>query len=138
MYALGFPLLLVSFAVYNIVAFIFLLPPDIWTAQAIAVPMPSGVLWRLTWEDILIAVAMLLLWVEIVKSASIGVRTIVDHGLSMLLFAGMLAEFLLVKSTGTSTFFLLLVISLVDVLAGFAIGARSAQRQVAIEAPVQP
>ena len=40
MYLLGFPLLLVPFAIYNIVAFILHLPPDIWTAQAAAVPTP--------------------------------------------------------------------------------------------------
>ena len=49
-----------------------------------------------------------------------------DHVLAMLLFVVMLVEFLLVKSAGTSTFFLLLIISLVDVLAGFIIGIRGA------------
>jgi hypothetical protein len=138
MYLLGFPLLLIPFALYNIVAYIFFLSPDIWTAQAVAVPMASGQIWKLTWEDILLALAILLLWVEIIKSTQIGLRTIVDHVLSMLLFVAMLVEFLLLKSAGTSTFFLLLVISLVDVLAGFIIGVRSAQRQVEIETPAKP
>ena len=39
---------------------------------------------------------------------------------------------------GTSTFFLLMMISLVDVLAGFIVGMRSAQRQVEIEGPERP
>ena len=137
MYVLGFPLLLIPFAIYNIVAFIFFLPPDVWVAQAAAVPMISGQTWRLTWEDILLAIAILLLWVEIIKSTQIGARTIIDHVLSMLLFIVMLVEFLLVKSAGTSTFFLLMVISLVDVLAGFIIGIRGSQRQVEVETPVK-
>jgi hypothetical protein len=133
MYLLGFPLLLISFAIYNIVAFILLLPDTIWTAQAVAITMTSGQIWILTWEDILIAGSLLLLWVEIIKSTRIGMRGVMEHVLSMLLFIAMLIEFLLVKRAGTSTFFLLLVISLIDVLAGFIIGMRSAGRQVEVE-----
>jgi hypothetical protein len=133
MYLLGFPLLIIPFAVYNIVAFIFLLPSDIWVAQAIAVPMTSGQVWKVTWEDIILAVSILLLWIEIIKSTQIGIRSIIDHVLSLVLFVAMLIEFLLVKSAGTSTFFLLLIISMVDVLAGFIIGIRGSQRQVEIE-----
>jgi hypothetical protein len=133
MYLLGFPLLLISFAIYNIVAFILLLPDTIWTAQAVAVPMTSGEIWVLTWQDILVAGSLLLLWVEIIKSTRIGMRGVMEHVLSLLLFIAMLIEFLLVKRAGTSTFFLLLVISLIDVLAGFIIGIRSATRQVEVE-----
>ena len=51
----------------------------------------------------------------------------------MILFVAMLVEFLLVKAAGTSTFFLLLVIAMVDVLAGFIISIRTGPRQVEIE-----
>ena len=50
----------------------------------------------------------------------------------MILFVGMGAEFLLVKQAATSTFFLLLVISFVDVAGGFAISMRAAQRDVMV------
>ena len=133
MYILGFPLLLVPFVIYNIVAFIFVLPPGIWTSQAATVPMLSGQIWTLTWEDIFLAGSIVLLWVEIIKSTRIGSRVIMDHVLSMLLFIGMLVEFLLVRRAATSTFFLLLTIGLVDVLAGFIIGIRGSQRQVEVE-----
>jgi hypothetical protein len=129
MYLLGFPLLLIPFAIYNIVAFVFLLPPEFWTTQAAAVPMKSGQIWILTWQDIFLAVSIFLLWVEILKSTRLGNRTIMDHVLALLLFVAVLTEFLLVKSAATSTFFLLLVISLADALAGFAIGNRGATRQ---------
>jgi len=45
----------------------------------------------------------------------------------------MLVEFLLVPQAGTSTFFLLTMIGLVDVLGGFIIGIRSSQRRVEVE-----
>ena len=135
MFALGFPLLLVPFVIYNIVVFIFRLPDDIWTTSAATVHMMSGQDWILTWEDILLAFSILLLWVEIVKSTRIGMRSVMDHLLAMALFVGMLVEFLLVRQAGTSTFFLLMTIALVDVLAGFIIGMRSGRRQIEIDSP---
>ena len=66
----------------------------------------SGQIWMLTWEDIFIAVAILLLWIEIIKSTRLGMRAMMDHVLAMVLFIAMLVEFLLVKSAATSTFFL--------------------------------
>ena len=56
-----------------------------------------------------------MLFGEVMKVARIGTRTVVDHALSLLLFLGMLVEFLLVKQAATATFFLLLVISFIDV-----------------------
>ena len=134
MFVLGFPLLLIPFAIYNIVAFILRMPDEFWTAQATAVHMMSGQEWKLTWEDILLAFAILLLAVEIIKSTRIGVRAIVDHVLAMALFVVTLVEFLLVQRAGTSTFFLLTTTCLVDVLVGFIVSIRGSQRQVEIEA----
>ena len=133
MFALGFPLLLIPFAIYNMIA--FLTPGVSWTATVTTVHMMSGQDWVLTWEDLLIAGAILLLWVEIIKATRGGMRSVMDHILAMAVFIAMLVEFLLVQRAGTSTFFLLMMIALVDVLAGFIVGMRSAQRQVEIEGP---
>lgn len=133
MFALGFPLLLVPFAVYNII--VFLMPGVGWTAPITTVHMMSGQDWVLTWEDVLIAVSIFLLWIEIIKSTRIGMRSVMDHILAMVLFIAMLVEFLLVRQAGTSTFFLLTMIALVDVLAGFIVGMRGAQRQIEIDGP---
>ena len=133
MFVLGFPLLLIPFVIYNIVAFIFRLPDDIWTTQAATVHMMSGQDWVLTWEDLLLAFSIFLLWIEIIKSTRMGMRSIMDHILAMALFVAMLVEFLLVRQAGTSTFFLLMVIALVDVLAGFIVSIRSSQRRLEVE-----
>ncbi|MGD0025098.1 MAG: hypothetical protein ABSC37_10830 [Xanthobacteraceae bacterium] len=133
MFVLGFPLLLIPFAIYNIIAFIT--PGVSWTSAVTTVHMMSGDDWVLTWEDILLAFSILLLAVEIVKSTRMGLRTIIDHVLAMALFIVMLVEFLLVQRAGTSTFFLLMMIGLVDVLVGFIISVRSSQRQVEVETP---
>jgi hypothetical protein len=136
MFVLGFPLLLIPFAVYNMIA--FLTPGVTWTAAVTTVHMMSGQDWVLTWEDLLIAFSIFLLWIEIVKSTRLGMRSVMDHLLAMALFIGMLVEFLLVKQAGTSTFFLLMIIALVDVLAGFIIAIRSGRRQVEVDVPEQP
>ncbi len=63
MFVLGFPLLLIPFAVYNMIA--FLTPGVSWTAAVTTVHMMSGTDWILTWEDLFIAFAIFLLWIEI-------------------------------------------------------------------------
>ena len=131
MFVLGFPLLLIPFAIYNMIA--FLTPGVSWTTTVTSVHMMSGQTWVLTLEDLLLAAAILLLAVEMLKSTRAGMRSIVDHVLAMALFIAMLVEFLLVPQAGTSTFFLLTMIGLVDVLVGFIVSIRSSQRQVEIQ-----
>jgi len=131
MFILGFPLLLVPFAIYNIIA--FLMPSLTWTGQWTYVHMISGGDWTMSAGDMLITLAILLLFGEIMKSTRIGIRTVVDHALSLILFLGMLVEFLLVKQAASSTFFLLLVICFIDVMGGFAVTLRSAQRDLTVE-----
>ncbi len=131
MFMLGFPLLLIPFAIYNIIA--FLMPGVSWTGVLTSVHMMSGGDWSMSVGDILITLAILLLFGEMMKSTRIGVRTVVDHGLSLVLFLGMLVEFLLVQQAATATFFLLLVIAFIDVLGGFAVTLRSAQRDLNVE-----
>jgi hypothetical protein len=128
MFLLGFPLLLIPFAIYNIIA--FLLPGLGWDYEIAHVRMISGADWRLTLGDLLVALAILLLFVELMKSTRVATRTIVDHMLSMMLFAGMLVEFLLAQQAATAVFFLLLVIGFVDVAGGFTITIRTAQRDI--------
>jgi hypothetical protein len=134
-FALGFPLLLIPFAIYNMI--VFLTPGVSWTTPVTTVHMMSGQDWVLTWEDILLAFAIFLLWIELIKSARIGARGAVDHILAVALFVAMLIEFLLVGKAATSTFFLLMAIALVDALAGFVVGMRTASRQIEVEGPGQ-
>jgi hypothetical protein len=131
MFMLGFPLLLIPFAIYNIVA--FLMPGVSWSGAVTSVHMVSGADWTMSAGDMLVTLGILLLFGEVMKSTRIGIRTVVDHALSLILFLGMLVEFLLVQQTATATFFLLLVISFVDVLGGFAVTLRTAQRDLTVE-----
>jgi hypothetical protein len=131
MYLIGFPLLIIPFAIYNMIA--FLTPGMSWTGTVATINLISGQAWTVTPEEIFLAFSILLLGIEVIKAARMGLRGLMDHILSMILFVVMLVEFLLVARAGTSTFFLLMTISFVDVLAGFIITARTAQRDIQID-----
>lgn len=131
MFLVGFPLLIIPFAIYNMIA--FLLPGIGWSQEIIRVPLMSGADWSCTPGELLVAFAAIVLWFEILKAMRINPRSIIDHLLSTLLLIGMTAEFLLVKEAASGTFFLLLVISFVDVVAGFTM-IRIAPRPVIVDA----
>ena len=140
MYLVGFPLLVIPFAVYNIIEFLIPgpTPGAFWTNVIADIPLASGEKWAMTVGDLMIAISILILFVELLKATRLSTRSIVDHLLSTLLFIVMLVEFLLVKQAATGTFFLLLIISFVDVVGGFSVTIRSAQRDIAIEGDVAP
>jgi hypothetical protein len=126
MFLIGFPLLLVPFAIYNIVA--FLMPGVSWTGTLATMHVMSGADWAMSGGDVVVTLAILLLFVEMMKAARADPRGVVDHGLSLLLFLAMLAEFLLVKQAASATFFLILVMSFFDVVGGFTLALRSRRR----------
>jgi hypothetical protein len=132
-FLVGFPLLLIPFAIYNMIA--FLLPGIGWTQEMVRIHMVSGADWTLTPGEVLIGGSVVVLFFEMLKATRLSTRTIVDHVLSTLLFIGMIVEFLLVKQAASGTFFLLLVISFVDVAGGFTITIRTAQRDITVEEP---
>ena len=131
MFLLGFPLLLIPFAIYNMIA--FLLPGIGWSEQMAKIHMMSGADWTFTPGELLVAVGIIVLFFEMLKSTRLTTRTIIDHGLSTVVFIAMIVEFLLVKQAASGTFFLLLVISFVDVVGGFTITIRTAQKDISIE-----
>jgi hypothetical protein len=129
MYFVGVPLLIVPFAIYNIFAFI--IPGVSWGNPFASITLRSGAEWPISPGDILIAVSILILLIELVKLTRLGVRSWVDHLLSFVLFAGMTAEFVTVQAVASPTFFLLLVIAFVDFVGGIAswFGARAARKR---------
>ena len=92
--------------------------------------MMSGGVWTMTWADGLVAIALVLLFVEIMKSTQTSNRSIIDHVLSLFVFVAFLVEFLLVQGAAYSLFFTLMLTALVDVLAGFSVTIRSSGRDV--------
>ena len=89
-------------------------------------------MWRFSWGDLVILLTLFLLFVELVKSTYTTTSSLVDHGLSMVVFIACLVEFMMAPLAATSTFFLIMVATGIDVVAGFTIGIRVAQRDLAI------
>jgi hypothetical protein len=130
MFLLGVPLLIFPFAIYNIL--VFLMPGFSLSKEAWHFQFASGGEFGLTGGDVMVAASILILLIEMLKSARMSRRTFMDHLLSLLLFIGMVVEFLMVKEVASTTFLMLLVISFVDVVAGFAVGARASRREIAV------
>jgi hypothetical protein len=130
-FLVGFPLLIVSLAIYNMIAFLTPLP-DGWAAKLYTLRLLSGLDWSVTLGDAFIAGTLLLLLIEVVKAT--GAKSAVDHVLSLLVLGGAAAEFLLVQQAANSTFAILTVICFVDFIAGLSIRLRVSRRERQIAA----
>ncbi len=119
---IGFPLLLIPLAIYNIIA--FLMRDVSFAAPLFTVPLPSGAGWPVTLTDGLLTLGILMLLCEVIKGARPGAKYLTDHLLSLLVFGGAAAEFVLLPQFGTSTFFLLTLLALVDFLSGISLRRR--------------
>jgi len=125
------PLIIIAFILYN--AIVFLFGTDALASLALPeVNMLSGGVWRFTWGDFVILVTLVLLFIELVKATYTATSSLVDHGLSMLVFIACLVEFLLAPQAAHSVFFLVMVAAGIDVVAGFTIGIRVAQRDLTL------
>jgi hypothetical protein len=118
----GFPLLLIPLAIYNII--VFLMPGVSFAEPILKLTLMSGVEWPVTLSDMLLALGILLLLLEVIKGARPGAKYLTDHLLSLIVFGGALAEFLLWPRFGTSSYLLLVMLALADFLSGIALRAR--------------
>src|SRR6202043_3062118 len=126
----GFPLLLIRLASYNIL--VFLMPGVSLSEPLFRVMLMSGSEWPVTLSDILLALGVLLLLLEVVKGARPGAKYLTDHLLSLIVFGAAAAEFLLWPKFATSTYFLLAMLALVDFLSGIALRARRGRATPAV------
>lgn len=94
------------------------------------IPMTSGGSWPLSLGDLIMAGSLVVLFIELLKSTTSHKVAIINHSLSMVLFVICLVEFLLLPGFATSTFFLLTLMVLLDVLAGFIVTIVSARRDI--------
>ena len=134
---IGFPLLLIPLAVVNIAVFLMGLELDgLQKPIGLDVPLLANNSWAITYSDALLSFSLFMLFFEVVKSARPGAKYFTDHLLSLLVFAGAAAEFLLLPKFAHSTFFLLTLMAFIDVIAGIAIRAVRPKAVVARAAPV--
>ena len=124
---LVFPLLLFNFVVLTGIA-----PRnDVanWMhAPIFTVGMFSGDAWGVGFADVFMGLSLLLLFVEIVKSTRTDAMSIINHGLSMLLAVVCIIQFITMQGFSNSVFFMLTMMAILDVIAGFTVTIVAAKR----------
>jgi hypothetical protein len=132
----AFPMILIPAILYNLVFFSGGVTGHA-NMQAIldhsfALSMFSGDVWRVTVSDLFVLLALAMLFIETVKAARSTSREILNHAFSMLTFCVALVEFIVLKGFSTSAFFLITVMCLFDVVAGYTISIVAAKRDAVV------
>ena len=134
---IALPLLLIPVVLYNIVI-LFGATGGGGMAEADAIlrdplfsiPMTSGANWSVGVGDLILFLSLILLFFELLKSTSSQKVAIVNHALSLIVFVTCLVEFLLIRGFATSTFFLIVTMVMLDVLAGFIVTIIAARKDM--------
>ena len=125
------PLIIVVLILYNVI--VALLGPEILSKLLLPeIELPSGGVLKLTWGDFIVLLTFIMLFIEIVKATYTSTSSLIDHGLSMLVFVACLIEFLMTPLAANSVFFMIMVAALIDVVAGYTIGIRVARRDLSL------
>jgi hypothetical protein len=103
-----------------------------FTLTRFSITMPSGGVWLINVGDALLTIALFVLFVEILKSTRTGGSSVVDHALSMIVFVVCIILFLVWDKAATSLFFLIMLTTLIDVIAGFSVTIRAARRDYSV------
>ena len=136
----AFPMILIAVLVYNALVFgARALGHDATAllAQSFPLTVLSGDVWKISLGDGLLALSLALLFIETLKAARTSHRAFLNHALALLTFAGALTEFILLKGFGSSIFFLIVLMCLFDVVAGFSISVVAGKRDRAMAAAEQ-
>jgi hypothetical protein len=131
----AFPKMLIAVAVYNVLIFggrVMGHAADTLLKQNFPVTVFSGDVWKISLADGLVSVALVLLFIEIFKATRASRREMLNHVLSTLTLLAALAEFVAVKGFATSTFFLITLMCLFEVAAGYTVSVVTARRDWAV------
>jgi hypothetical protein len=125
------PLTIIPLVLFNVIGFAAGGEP--WGNVLFAIPLISGKAWNVTLADAMILIALVLLFFEILRSASPARgATVANHIVSTVVLLVYVIEFITTPAAASSLFFVLTAIALFDVVAGFTISIRTAQRDFSI------
>ncbi len=127
----AFPFTIVTLLIYNIV--IVFSGPGVWDNVLVTFNLFSGEAWPLTTGILMILAGLLVLLAEILRATTIERSAITNHVISVVVVLIYVVEFVVVAEAGTSTFFVLTMIALVDVLGGIVVTIRLATRDFSID-----
>jgi lysylphosphatidylglycerol synthetase-like protein (DUF2156 family) len=113
--------------------FILIGKSDIMTRQLLSITLISKAVWTLFIGDLFVIVGLICLTIQIIKATRTSQAEVVDHIVSTLIFVLFLVEFIVVGAAGNSTFFILLLMSLLAVIVGFTITISTARRDITLD-----
>ena len=87
----------------------------------------GGGMWPVSASDLLLAAALIVAFIDLLKGVGDRRVAIVNHALSIALFVACLTAMLLAPAFATSTFFLITLMVLLDLAAGFIVTMGEAQ-----------
>lgn len=122
-----FPFMLLAVIAYAVPVAITGVP---LAREVLAFALPSGERFALTISELLLAISTIVLFFEIMNATSAKSSSILNHGLSMLVFIACFVIFLLIPGFGTGTFLIITLMALVDVVAGYSISILTARRDM--------
>lgn len=127
------PLMLIPLFIYLVSAFFLydhtnyivtageVAPHPFWDQVAFDITLVSGQYFPLTYGVILIALALVMMLISLLISASVYTTTVVGNMVMVLTLCAFIILFLTVDECGTTTFFILTLVALVDTLARVAL-----------------
>lgn len=134
------PLLGIPVLIYNLIVFTVAAPTaavpmpidDTLAAPLFQMGMISGGVWSFRLSGLVLLLAFIALFFELIKATNTRGTSLANHGFSIGLLMFCIIEFLLFRSFATTLFFLLTLASLLDVIAGFMITVTAARRDIGV------
>ena len=123
----SFPLLAIVVAAYTVLA---LVAPGWLNGVVFVLPLLSGSTLPFQGGDLLLVVGLLLLCVEVYRATSSSTAAILNHVLSLVVFIIALIDLLVMPRMANMTFFLIVLMTLSDVIAGFTVTISTARRDI--------
>ncbi len=121
----SFPLLAIVVGLYSIFA---LIAPGWLSAVQFEAPLLSGVSLPFRGGDVLLVLGLILLCVEVYRATSSSQGAILNHVLSLVVFIVALIELIVMRPMANMTFFLIVLMTASDVIAGFTVTISSSRR----------
>ena len=123
----SFPLLAIVVAAYTALA---LVAPGWLNGVVFVLPLLSGSTLPFQGGDLLLVVVLFLLCVEVYRATSSSTAAILNHVLSLVVFIVALIDLLVMPRMANMTFFLIVLMTLSDVIAGFTVTISTARRDI--------
>ncbi|MBF0461608.1 MAG: hypothetical protein HQL87_09445 [Magnetococcales bacterium] len=127
------PLFAYLLFLYNAVVFANTVVSDFALGtEILALSLPSGPVFTINIGESLLMVGVVALFVEIFKTTQGGAVSTWDHLLAVLTWVGFVVEFVLVAKAATAIFATLMLMALLEVIAGFTVSSKEGRRGVGV------